>query len=235
MLDSEIMPWSLKAQELLSDQYAAVGAAARTSLKVAESLLRQTAARGIEVADTLHGVEERLGLVELYSDAYARYCWPVESLADIQLAPFHLLASEGQLHTDKDHLWHMSMAVRLHAADPVLFRNTRHKVVRLNTSDEADATVWWEDMTSHGSEGMVVKPLNFVPRGKRGLTQPAMKCRGAEYLRIIYGPEYTLPENLERLRDRNISAKRVSSPSGVRSGIGGSPAICGTRASLPGT
>ena len=207
-LDSEIMPWSLKAQELLSDQYAAVGAAARTSLKVAGSLLRQTAARGIEIADTLDNVEERLGLVELYGDAYARYCWPVESLADIRFAPFHLLASEGHLHADKDHRWHMNMAARLHRSDSALFQDTRHRVVRLRTSDESEAAVWWEDMTSHGGEGMVVKPLDFVSRGKRGLTQPAIKCRGAEYLRIIYGPEYTLPENLNRLRNRNISAKR---------------------------
>ena len=55
---------------------------------------------------------------------------------------------------------------------------------------------------------MVVKPMEFVPKGNRGLVQPAMKCRGAEYLRIIYGPEYTLPENLGRLRNRSLSAKR---------------------------
>ena len=208
VLDSEIMPWSLKAQELLSEQYAAVGAAARTSLRVAGSLIRQTVARGIEAADALAGVEERLGMVRLYGDAYARYCWPVESLADIRVAPFHLLASEGQLHLDKDHLWHMNMATRLHKADSAFSSDTRHKVVRLGTSDESEAIGWWEDLTSTGGEGMVVKPLDFVSRAKRGLAQPAVKCRGAEYLRIIYGPEYTLPENLERLRSRNISAKR---------------------------
>ena len=208
VLDSEIMPWSLKAQKLLSEQYSAVGAAARTSLTVAGSLLRQTAARGINAADALAGVEDRLGLVQLYGEAYARYCWPVESLADIQIAPFHLLASEGRLHTDKDHLWHMNVAARLHRTDSVLFRDTRTKNARLGSSDEAEATHWWEELTTSGGEGMVVKPLDFVSRGKRGLVQPAVKCRGAEYLRIIYGPEYTLPENLERLRNRNISAKR---------------------------
>ena len=208
VLDSELMPWSLKAQELLREQYAAVGAAARTSLTVATSFLRQAADRGIDATDALARVEERLGLAELYSDAYARYCWPVTSLTDIQFAPFHLLASEGQLHTDKDHIWHMNVAARLHEADPTLFRSTQHKVVRLNTSDEADATRWWEELTSKGGEGMVVKPLGFVSKGKRGLVQPAIKCRGAEYLRIIYGPEYTLPENLDRLRNRGISVKR---------------------------
>ena len=208
VLDSEIMPWSLKAQELLREQYAAVSAAARTSLTAAESLLRQTAARGIDTGDSLVQVAERLNLAQRYSDAYARYCWPVTSLADIQLAPFHLLASEGQVHAGKDHLWHMDMVERLHAADPALFRNTDHKVVRLNTEDEIEATSWWEELTGKGGEGIVAKPMDFVVHGKRGLVQPAMKCRGTEYLRIIYGPEYTLSENMDRLCNRNISTKR---------------------------
>ncbi len=208
VLDSEIMPWSLKAQELLREQYAAVGAAGRTSLTAAKSLLRQTAARGIDTGDALTRVVERLNLTQRYSDAYARYCWPVTSLTDIQLAPFHLLASEGQVHAGKDHLWHMGVAGRLHAADPALFRNTDYKVVRLNSEDEIEATGWWEELTGKGGEGMVAKPMDFVTKGKRGLVQPAMKCRGVEYLRIIYGPEYTLSENMDRLRNRSISTKR---------------------------
>jgi protein phosphatase len=73
---------------------------------------------------------------------------------------------------------------------------------------EGAATAWWEALTGRGGEGMVVKPLGFVARGGRGLLQPAVKCRGPEYLRIIYGPEYDVPENLERLRSRGLSAKR---------------------------
>jgi protein phosphatase len=42
---------------------------------------------------------------------------------------------------------------------------------------------------------MVVKPLDFLLRGRRGIAQPAVKCRGREYLRIIYGPDYTTPLN----------------------------------------
>ena len=77
----------------------------------------------------------------------------------------------------------------------------------MDTSDESDATSWWEELTDAGGEGMVVKPMDFISKGRRGLIQPAVKCRGGEYLRIIYGPEYTLPENLDRLRNRSISAK----------------------------
>ena len=55
---------------------------------------------------------------------------------------------------------------------------------------------------------MVIKPLEFIVRGKTGLVQPAVKCRGREYLRIIYGPEYTAEANLTRLRGRGVGAKR---------------------------
>jgi len=64
---------------------------------------------------------------------------------------------------------------------------------------------------------MVVKPLEFVVRGSRGLVQPAVKCRGTEYLRIIYGPEYSLPQNLDRLRSRGLGVKRSLALAGVRS------------------
>ena len=86
---------------------------------------------------------------------------------------------------------------------------TPHRVVDLaDPSSEAEATAWWLELTEKGGEGMVVKPLSFVALGRRGLLQPAVKCRGREYLRIIYGPEYTRPENLERLRARGLNAKR---------------------------
>jgi protein phosphatase len=55
---------------------------------------------------------------------------------------------------------------------------------------------------------MVVKPADFIAKGRRGIVQPAVKCRGREYLRIIYGPEYTAPEHLDRLRSRGLGAKR---------------------------
>ena len=71
-----------------------------------------------------------------------------------------------------------------------------------------EATEWWEEMTAKGGEGMVVKPAEYVARGKKGLVQPAVKCRGKEYLLIIYGPDYDAPENLKRLRSRGLGKKR---------------------------
>ena len=110
---------------------------------------------------------------------------------------------------DKDHLWHMETIARLSAADAGLLTVTPFRRVDLSGSDsQAEATAWWEEMTEAGGEGMVVKPLSFVHRGRRDLAQPAVKCRGREYLRLIYGPEYTRAQNLARLRQRGLGSKR---------------------------
>jgi len=208
-LDCELMPWSAKAQELIKRQYAAVGAGAMQALGASMAALELASARGVDVAALAGRVGERHGLTRQYIDAYSRYCWPVTSIADLRLAPFHVMATEGSVHVDKDHAWHMRTIAKItDAGTPVLF-TTRHRTVDVTDSrSEEAASAWWEEMTAAGGEGMVVKPLLFVASGARGLVQPAVKCRGREYLRIIYGPEYTLPENLKRLRQRGLHAKR---------------------------
>ncbi|HEV2844705.1 MAG TPA: polynucleotide kinase-phosphatase, partial [Thermoanaerobaculia bacterium] len=208
-LDCELMPWSVKAQELLRDQYAAMGAAARTALPKAVARIAETGARGLDMSGLLARYRERYELAGRFVQAYRRYCWRVTSVADLRLAPFHLLATEGAVHVDKDHVWHMESLAELCRADPRILLATPYKVVDLaDSGDEADAVRWWEERTAAGGEGMVVKPFTFLARGRKGLIQPAVKCRGPEYLRIIYGPEYTMPENLERLRERGLSHKR---------------------------
>jgi protein phosphatase len=148
-------------------------------------------------------------MAELYIESYRRYCWAVHSLEDLKLAPFHLLASEDVVHSDKDHVWHMTMLARFCSADPALLLATPFKVVDLgDEASQKDGTDWWEELTASGGEGMVVKPFQFVTKTRRGLVQPAVKCRGREYLRIIYGPEYTAQEHLERLRSRGLGTKR---------------------------
>jgi len=211
VLDCELMPWSAKAQALIRQQYAAVSAAASGSVADAVAALRAAAARTSAAEPLVARFEERAAMVSRYSDAWRRYCWPVTSVADLRLAPFHVLATEGALHTAKDHRWHLDQIGSLCAADEsrVLF-STAHRVVDLSDeASEANGTAWWEEMTGEGGEGMVIKPMAFIARGARGLIQPAVKCRGREYLRIIYGPEYTLPEHLDRLRRRGLSAKRA--------------------------
>ena len=208
-LDCELMPWSAKAQELIRRQYAAVGAAAGTALGETMAALGAASARGVDAATLATRYAERQSLADRYVAAYSRYCWPVNSVTDLRLAPFHVMATEGAVHVDKDHGWHMRTLADVTAAGgPVLF-TTRNRVVNVTDPEsEAEAIGWWEEMTAAGGEGMVVKPRPFVATGTRGIVQPAVKCRGREYLRIIYGPEYTLPENLGRLRQRGLHAKR---------------------------
>jgi protein phosphatase len=207
-LDAELMPWSEKARELLRTQYAAVGSAAHAGLTQSSAALETALTRGIDVGELRDGIRLRIERANLYVDAYRRYCWPVASVDDLRLAPFHLLATEGAVHTDRDHLWHLGELDQLTAAGGVMQATQRLVVELSDTASESAGIDWWEQMTARGGEGMVVKPLDFIPHRVRGPVQPAVKCRGREYLRIIYGPDYDLPDNLARLRKRGLAAKR---------------------------
>ena len=175
----------------------------------AVATLQHAVARGVDVGTSLVQHRVRQDLAERFAQAYRHYCWPVESLRDLRIAPFHVMATEGTVHTDKDHVWHMTTISSFVDPDGGLLMATPYQIVDLaDPASEATATGWWTALTESGGEGAVVKPLSFVATGSRGLLQPAVKCRGREYLRIIYGPEYTLPEHLERLRERGLSGKR---------------------------
>ena len=212
LLDAELMPWSAKAQALLRDQYAAVSAAARHSTAQAQALLRAAQQRGVELGQLPWRMAQRHEDAQDMTQAYRRYCWPVERVEDHRVAPFHVLAWEGQHGLARPHLWHMEQAEALAAADPSgVLMATPHQVVELDDAAQVQAlTRWWEELTEAGHEGVVLKPWDGLARDARGrLTQPAIKCRGRSYLRLIYGPEYTQPANLERLRQRGLGRKRA--------------------------
>jgi protein phosphatase len=237
-LDCEIMPWSLKAEELIKNHYAAVGAAAVAGLSATTQTLDAALARGLELAGLRDRTGQRLRAAEAFVSAYRPYSWPVSTIDDVRLAPFQVLAGSTGSCFGREHEWHMKAAERLAAADPLIVA-TRHLVVDLadgkgdggaDAGGSANAgsgggagsdaggggrggagaavTTWWEQLTRAGGEGMVVKPADPITRGRRGIAQPGIKCRGPEYLRIIYGPEYLLPGNLDRLRERNLGRKR---------------------------
>ena len=208
-LDAEIMPWSEKAQELLRSQYAPVGAAASAGLEAALAALGEAGERDGGSEELAAHVRQRQACISRYADAYRRYCWPVDNLSNLRIAPFHLLATEGRVHTDRDHLWHMETLAELCRADGEILLETRYLLVDpADGESEERGTRWWQELTESGGEGMVVKPLDWLARGRKGPAQPALKCRGREYLRIIYGPEYTLPGQIDRLRQRRLSTKR---------------------------
>ncbi len=211
-LDCELMPWSVKAQGLIKEQYAAVGAASQNSLKDAVSVLEMAKQRGVDVDDQLKSYQQKAEMSDKYVAAYRRYCWNVKDISDLKLAPFHILATEGAIHTDKDHIWHMQEIGNICQSDPDLLLATKYQIINV-TKDEStlEGLRWWEELTKIGGEGIVVKPIEFITQSHResgGIIQPAVKCRGQEYLRIIYGQDYTSVENLQRLRQRGLSLKR---------------------------
>ncbi|MGW0334655.1 polynucleotide kinase-phosphatase [Streptomyces sp. NPDC003011] len=223
LLDAELMPWSLKAAGLLRSQYAAVGAASGAVLPSVLAALQGAAARGVDVSDLLDRQRERADAASAFTDAYRRYCWPTDGLDGVRLAPFQILAVQGRSLAALPHDEQLALLDRLVEHDASgLLRTTRRLYVDTADPGSVRAGVdWWLEMTGRGGEGMVVKPVGAVVRsgpprpgeaqsgpGQGRLVQPGIKCRGREYLRIIYGPEYTRPENLARLRGRHLGHKR---------------------------
>lgn len=200
-LDCELLPWSAKAIELIKSQYASVGAAARHVLPEALAILEKAAGRGLEVGDMTSRARRRLANAAAFRDAYVAYCRPADGLDGVTLAPFQVLAAEGRaLALTQSHEWHLAELAKI---DSGLITPTRHRFVDLSSGrDRAEAADWWLELTSAGGEGIVVKPAHLTD----GRLQPALKVRGREYLRIIYGPDYT--DSLDVLRDRPLGRKR---------------------------
>lgn len=200
-LDCELLPWSAKALDLIKAQYASVGAAARHVLPEAHTALERAAARGLDVAELIDKVDCRLRNAEAFRDAYAAYVHPTQGLEGVTLAPFQILAAEGRaLAMTESHEWHLAELAKM---DGPLITPTRHRFVDVSSSDEREAAiVWWLELTAAGGEGMVVKPAHLTT----GRIQPGIKVRGREYLRIIYGADYT--DSLDVLRERHLGKKR---------------------------
>ncbi|MFE4750469.1 polynucleotide kinase-phosphatase [Streptomyces mirabilis] len=211
LLDAELMPWSLKASGLLRSQYAAVGAAAGAAFPGVLAALDGVAERGVDVRELLGKQRERAADAAAFTEAYRRYCWPTEGLEGVRLAPFQILAVQGRSLAAVPHDEQLALIDRLVEHDGSgLLQTTRRLFVDTGDAESVRGGVdWWLEMTGRGGEGMVVKPVGAVVRSGQGrLVQPGIKCRGREYLRIIYGPEYTRPENLARLRGRFLNHKR---------------------------
>ncbi|MDE5584589.1 MAG: polynucleotide kinase-phosphatase [Ruminococcus sp.] len=218
-LDTELMPWSEKAQSLIKSQYATVGNAGHSVLGSAVELLEKACARPDYVCDggehdtdltaVLEKFKFKKNAVDKYIDAYREYCWTVKSIDDFRIAPFHILACEGKTFDDKKHVWHMENIKKYICGNDAIFMATPY--ICVDTEDEKsieNGVEWWEKLTLSGGEGMVVKPEFYTALNGVKLLQPAVKCRGREYLRIIYGAEYLYPPNLQRLKKRSLSRKR---------------------------
>jgi protein phosphatase len=222
-LDTEIMPWSAKGLKLLEEQYAPVGRSGRSGLvAVVDSIANAVDLLGDKSADIeaqssqsadlsvlLERYEARREALGLYTEAYRRYCWDVKTIDDYRIAPFHILATQGKAWSRENHVWQMeTIAKYMTGTDPIFMATDYMVVDLLDENSIATGVKWWEELTALGGEGMVVKPHDFIAMQGTELLQPAVKCRGREYLRIIYGPEYMLEDNLTRLKKRSLSKKR---------------------------
>lgn len=223
-LDTELMPWSEKAQGLIHSQYAPTGNAGTGGLSAAVRALQSACGRqnnAVEVDQTTSGqnVDPAMLLeryrakqedMERYVKAYREYCWTVNSMDDYRIAPFHILACEGKVFSDEKHVWHMeNIRKYITGVDPI-YMETQYLCVDTEEEQSVQAGVeWWLELTANGGEGMVVKPETYTAKQGPQLLQPAVKCRGREYLRIIYGAEYLEPTHLKRLKVRSLNRKRT--------------------------
>lgn len=205
LLDAEIVPWNLKARELISSQYAHVAEAALLDREHLLEKLREAERSGRDVTSWIQEMEEKLQNAHLFKEAFQKYCWDVSGLEGIKIAPFHTLAHSGQTFFEHSHLWHMEHNRELAELSP-LFMETEYRTV-CNQADEEQIIRWWEEMTEDGHEGIVIKPETFITRNGDKLVQPALKVRGRKYLHIIYGIDYLQPDNLVRLKQRKTSKK----------------------------
>ena len=208
LLDAELLPWSAKGVELIRDLYAATGAAGTAALSTASKLIADAAERDVMLDELSARTDERASHLGSFIDAYRQYCWDTDGIDGVEIAPFQILAADSEVLGRRPHAWHLEEIDALIAQAPDLLRRTDRRYVK--TDDDAsiaDATDWWHSMTERGGEGMVAKPADPVTVNDKGLVQPGVKCRGREYLRLIYGAEYLAPENLQRLRQRSLKRK----------------------------
>ena len=181
---------------LIKEQYASVGAAARHALPESHGVLDQAAARGLDVGDladrTRPAYGQRRGVPRRLRGLRAG---PTDGLDGVTLAPFQILAAEGRaLALTESHAWHLAELATL-AGD--LITPTRHRFVDLvvgrgaGRGDRAGGS----SSPPPGARAWSSSP----PTSTGGRVQPGLKVRGREYLRIIYGPDYT--DSLDVLRE----------------------------------
>ncbi|MDM5333780.1 polynucleotide kinase-phosphatase [Ureibacillus composti] len=206
LIDAEIMPWNLKAKELISSQYAHVAENAILDRTLLKNKLESIGDKHADLEKWLEEYDEKLTNAYVFKEVFQKYCWEINEINQIQIAPFHILAHSNETFFHKPHTWHMEMNKEF-ARMETLFVETEYMVIDDEASEE-EVIHWWETITSDGHEGIVIKPETFISTSKGKLVQPAIKVRGRKYLHIIYGMDYLDPENLKRLKQRNIGKKQ---------------------------
>lgn len=211
-LDCELMPLQFDQREDLKKRYAQIGLAGVHSLNEVVKQLRQTKVDG-KANEVLMHFDERLNAVKNFVKIYQQYCCSTKAIENLRLVPFHIMATEGRLHTNKDHFWHLETISKIVKEIPNSFLGrVEYRVVDLNNlKSQKESIDWWEEINNLGGEGIVAKPQTFIVKKQGNLLQPAIKCRGREFLRLTFGPEYTDPISMRILREQNVVGKQIFS------------------------
>ncbi|HEY1972166.1 MAG TPA: polynucleotide kinase-phosphatase [Pseudonocardia sp.] len=215
VVDAELLPWALpfgrSGTSLAAEQYEPVAAAALADTRAVAEVLAAAAARHVqptapEPGDQVTRARDRVRDAEEFDAAWRHYAG---SGQPVRLAPFCVLAGAGEVYAERPVEWQLAVLDRLVAAAPDhLVRTERCPVTLADPASRATGLRWWQDLVDGGGEGAVVKPAEGCLRGPKGLVQPGLKVRGPGYLRLVYGPHYLEPANLDRLRRRNLGHKR---------------------------
>ena len=152
LLDAEIMPWSAKAGALIDSQYAPVATRRGPALALPPTPSRAPARAACRSRPFATRFADRAERAEAYAHAWSPYVWPVSGVGDLQVAPFHLLASEGRV-------WFDQRSRLAHGDSPTDWRplattsSCRRHWRMVDLGDEAacaDAVGWWEELTGDG-------------------------------------------------------------------------------------
>lgn len=199
-LDGEILPWSVKAERLISENH-------RETLETGEAILDEIDRAPGWMKVFKESLDSKKACFNRYRRLLDKY--EAEAASAVCFAPFHMIATEGRSYFDKNHHWQMQTLNALAKAAGEPFLGTPFERVDLRVATDIQRVLrWWECISPSGEEGLVVKPLHFLCRGRRGLAQPGIKCRGREHLRLVYGPEYDSEENIVKLLDRRAISRR---------------------------
>jgi hypothetical protein len=204
--DGEILPWTIKAAES-SEESDLVTTGSAAIAEIRRALTSGVPSELKTYWRTL--IENRGAALSKYDGMFQRYRSEAANLAALRFAPFHLLAVESHTFFHRSHLWHMQTLNNVARSGNGFVIPTRYEVVETPERSTWEKTLaWWEQLSSESEEGLVVKPLPFVPQGRRGFAQPALKCRSREHLRLVYGPDYDSTETRELLSAREAFKKR---------------------------
>ncbi len=191
-LEGEVRPWMLKAASIIEEH--------GEELRAGEAMYAH-AGRALKEFGAEDYIAPGRRCFENYRVLYERYAKEAD---EITFAPVHLIAVEGRTFFGRSHLWHMETLGVLARSSGTPFAETLYRFVTLDdpASIQECQKLWRENAA------VVIKPLPFVPKGRRGSAQPAFLCRSREHLRLVFGPEYDLPENRLWLSERRALDQR---------------------------